>query len=218
MNSSFNIIKQSNILEKNDFKTLYNLEDELQDVFLHSQIFRTKTEMEISVLNDIKHPTADSKYWQAMREQSVMFNELVMLSYEYRKNKVEIEKLKRQLNNEKDDLEKELIQIEIEKKQYISLNQERNAKDRIRELNEWHNIKIKLIPDMKYSRTDVNEHQLVSYTKKWINQLPGLEYGSPSEKANLIGQLDKGIKMCKERGCIKEIKNGENENIKKLLD
>lgn len=219
---SLSIIESSQILKADDFLILSELKPELQDMFLNVQIFRTRTEMEASVLNDLKHPTPDSKYWQAIREQNVMFQELVMLSYEYRKNQVEIKILERKLSLENDDLEKELLQIEVEKKRFIGINQERTAKDRIRELKEWHEIKESLKPDMECGTDNVNTHQLVSYTLRWINQLSGLsENTSISERNNLLGQLDKGIKLCKQKGCmtkvLKQISDkGTLEMIKKI--
>ena len=203
---SLDIVKESQILKQEDLQAVEGMKEELQDVFLHSQVFRTRTEMEISVLNDLKFPTPDAKYWQAVREQNVMFHELVMLSYEYRKNLVEIKKLERDLKKEKDDLERELLQIEIEKKRFIALNQERVAKDRIRELKEWHEIKQNLLPQMKYSLKDVNEHQLISYTKRFIRQYMAMkDKGSPAERANLIGQLDKALKVCKQKGLLERV-------------
>jgi hypothetical protein len=203
---SLSIIESSKILKAEDLNQLSDLKNELQDMFLNVQIFRTRTEMEVSVLNDLKHPTPDSKYWQAMREQNVMFQELVLLSYEYRKNQVEIKILEKNLISEKDELENELLQIEIEKKQFIGINQERTAKDRIREIQEWHEIKESLKPTMVASLNNVNEHQLISYTIRWINQLLGMsESTSISERNNLLGQLDKGIKLCKQKGCIDKI-------------
>jgi hypothetical protein len=83
---SLSIINNSSILEKADLDKIIAIKDELNHTFLHSQVFRTRTEMEVSVLDDIHFPNPDSKYWQAMREQNVHFNELVSLSYEYRKN------------------------------------------------------------------------------------------------------------------------------------
>lgn len=203
---SLSIIESSKILKHDDLQQLSELKNELQDMFLNVQIFRTRTEMEASVLNDLKHPTPDSKYWQAMREQNVMFQELVMLSYEYRKNQVEIRILEKKLKTETDELEQELLQIEIEKKQFIGINQERTAKDRIREILEWHEIKESLIPNMECGTNNVNTHQLISYTARWINQLIGMsEATSISERNNLIGQLDKGLKLCRERGCMDKV-------------
>jgi hypothetical protein len=205
---SLSIIESSKILKQEDLQQLSSLKSELQDTFLHTQIFRTRTEMEASVLNDLKHPTPDSKYWQSMREQNVMFHELVMLSYEYRKNQVEIKILVRKLSNESDELEKELLQIEIEKKQFIGINQERTAKDRIREIQEWHEIKESLKPDMTASLTDVDEHQLLSYTARWINQCVNAgDTMSISEKNNLMGQLSTGLKLCQQKGCIDKLKS-----------
>lgn len=200
------IISQSNILQSEDMQSIQDLVFELSDTFMTAQVFRTRTEMDVSILNDLKFPTPDSKYWQAKREQNVMFNELVMLSFEYRKNNVEIRQLEIKLKNENDDLERELLQIEIEKKQFISLNQEHTAKDRIREIKEWHEIKEKLLPDLVNSTVDVNEHQLVSYTQRWINQLAAMgDGGSPSERHNLLGQLEKSLKVCKEKNCLEAV-------------
>jgi len=217
---SLSIIESSKILRQEDLRQLSALSGELQDTFLNVQMFRTRTEMEASILNDLKHPTPDSKYWQSMREQNVMFQELVMLSYEYRKNQVEIKILERKIYNESDELEKELLQIEIEKKQFIGINQERTAKDRIREIREWHEIKESLKPLMTASLIDVNEHQLLSYTARWINQLMGMnEATSISERNNLLGQLDKGLKLCRERGHMKKLYlmfPGKEQIIKEL--
>lgn len=216
---SLEIIKQSEILKPEDLQTIEGLKDELKDVFLHTQIFRTRTEMEVSVLNDLKFPTPDAKYWQAVREQNVMFHELVMLSYEYRKNLVEIKKLERKLEKEKDDLERELLEIEIDKKKFISTNQVRVAKDRIREIKEWHEIKRNLLPDMKYSLKDVNEHQLLSYTKRFIKQFMAMgDNGSAPERANLIGQLDKALKVCRDKGLLEKVLPENPSERQKLLE
>ena len=134
-------INQSTLLSKKDLDSLEELSGELQETFVKTQIHRTSTEMEVSVLNTIKFPTSSLKYWQAMREQNVMFTELVMLSFEYRKNLVEIKILKRDIENKHDDLERELLQIELEKKTFIGKQQERVAKARIREIEDWSDIK-----------------------------------------------------------------------------
>lgn len=190
MNPAIEIVKKSCILTPNNLDGLCNLEEELWDNFLHTQIFRTRTEMEMSVLQDMKHPTPDAKYWQAQREQKAMFHELVMLSYEYRKGLVEIKKLQRKLEAEQDDLERELLEIEIEKQVFIAKNQERVAKDRIREIQEWHEIKEDLKPRLKHGTEDVNRHQRESYIPRLENQArAALCSGGSAEKVNALGQL-----------------------------
>ena len=52
-----------NVLGEEDSKAVAVLRDELVDNWKKKQIFRTETEMRISVLNDAKHPTDASKYW-----------------------------------------------------------------------------------------------------------------------------------------------------------
>lgn len=215
----FNIVKQSNILTINDWSNLASLIPELKTTFIKSQVFRTRTEMEVSVLNDTKFPTHSSKYWQAMREQNVMFTELVMLSYDYRKNLIEIKIKEREMKNEQDDLKKELLKIEIEKKTFISKKQERVAKDRIRELKAWSKIKEREANYMSQDELkEVDNHQLISYTKRWINQsiLMGGN-GSPAERQNLLGQLRSGILLCIKKGILNKVLKDFNLEIQNQI-
>jgi hypothetical protein len=216
---SLDIINNSSILELEDFNIIYELSNELNDTFLHSQMFRTRTEMEVSVLNDIHFPTPDSKYWQSMREQNVHYNELVMLSYEYRKNIIEIKILERRLKSEKDKLEKELIKIDIDRKNFIKIQQERVAKERIREIKNWHEIKNNLIPNLKYSLKDVNEHQLISYCIQFIKECMNLsQKDGVAETNNMVGKLITTIRVCREMGywekITKQLSKKELEFIK----
>lgn len=215
----FNIILGSNILTQDDIKSLDPLKNELKETFIKSQTFRTRTEMEISVLNDIKHPTAASKYWQATREQNVMFNELVMLSYEYRKNLIKIKMIERQLTQEKDELKRELLQIEIEKKMFIAKQQEKVAKDRIREVKAWSEIKVREAEQMAAEDLDdVDNHQLISYTRRWIRQSMVMgSNGSPAERQNLLGQLRSGISACIKKDILNKVLEGFPEDIKNKI-
>ena len=58
-------------------------------------MFRTQTEMEFSVLNDAKYPTNAAKYWQCVREQNVFLENLMSLSFDYRRNEVKIKRLEK---------------------------------------------------------------------------------------------------------------------------
>ena len=203
-------IYQSNLLSKEDLNSLEKLSTELQETFTKTQIHRTRTEMEVSVLNSAKFPTPSLKYWQAMREQNVMFTELVMLSFAYRKNLVESQMLRRDLDREQDELKRELLQIEIEKKMFIKKQQERVAKARIREIKDWSAIKGREALQMSEEELkDVDNSQLIGYTKRWINQaiLMG-NNGSPAERQNLLGQLRSGILACNDKGILSKVLEG----------
>jgi len=106
----------TNILDKEDVKEFKKLIPELQDTWHKKQMFRTETEMRFSVLSDNKYPTRAAKYWQCVREQNTHFENLMHLSFDARKNEVEIKKLQRDIKKEKDPLEVELKQIELEEK------------------------------------------------------------------------------------------------------
>ena len=219
----FLIINQSEILTADDWLSLIPMKEELKETFKKSQVFRTRTEMEVSVLNDIKHPTPSSKYWQAVREQNVMFTELVELSYEYRKKIIETEKLVRKIKEEKDEFEAELIQIDIERNQFHLRQMEKVAKDRIREIIAWSEIKER--EALKMSDKDlenVDNHQLISYTKRWLKQANNMgNNGSSAERNNLFGQLISGYIQCEERDLLGVVLDGftykDKENIDKNI-
>ena len=71
---------------------------ELRDTWTKKQMFRTQTEMEFSVLNDAKYPTNGAKYWQCVREQNVFLENLMSLSFDYRRNEVKIKRLEKKLD------------------------------------------------------------------------------------------------------------------------
>ncbi len=198
---ALSLIQNSQILTKEDFGKIDLISAELSDAFIHSQIFRTRTEMEISVLDNIKHPTPDSKYWQSNREQNVHFEELVRLSFEHRRNEIKLRQNYESLVEETDSTKKALILVDIDEKEFNRKVMEKIAKDRIREIWNWHEIKERLKKEMLHSLTDCDEHQLVSYALRWIYQTMNMGTGgTPGERNNLIGQLRTGLKRIKAEG------------------
>ena len=157
MDNSLAIIQDAGLLAQADMTALAGMADELRRTWETAQVFRTRTEMEVSVLNDIKHPTPDSKYWQAVREQGVFLGELVSLSYEYRKLQLQLRRLQRALAVEADEIEREALALEIEHQGWIAAQMERTAHHRIRELREWSAIKAELEPLLAYGVEDVDE-------------------------------------------------------------
>ena len=150
------------ILDQHDVKEFKKLIPELKDTWKKKQMFRTETEMRFSVLSDNKYPTKAAKYWQSVREQNTHFENLVHLSFDARKNDVEIEKLKRDIKKEKDPLEKKLKQVELEEKIYSKAQMELVAKHRMREVATWSKLK-KEFHDGSFDDRDVNKHQAHSY-------------------------------------------------------
>jgi hypothetical protein len=180
----------TNILDKEDVKEFKKLIPELQDTWHKKQMFRTETEMRFSVLSDNKYPTRAAKYWQSVREQNTHFENLVHLSFDARKNEVEIKKLERDIKNEKDPLEIELKQIELEEKLYAKAQMELVAKHRMREVATWSKLK-KEFDDNSFNKEDVNDHQAHSYMLRLQHQKNTITPGtSQPEVFNVLGQLE----------------------------
>jgi hypothetical protein len=180
----------TNILDREDVKDFKKLIPELQDTWHKKQMFRTETEMRFSVLSDNKYPTKAAKYWQSVREQNTHFENLVHLSFDARKNEVEIKKLQRDIKKEKDPLEVELKQIEIEEKLYGKASMELVAKHRMREVATWSKLK-KEFHDSNFDDKDVDSHQAESYRLQLQERAKTITPGtSQAEVFNIVGQVD----------------------------
>jgi len=180
----------TNILDKEDVKDFKKLIPELQDTWMKKQMFRTETEMRFSVLSDNKYPTKAAKYWQSVREQNTHFENLVHLSFDARKNEVEIEKLQRDIKKEKDPIDKKMKQIELEEKLYGKAQMELVAKHRMREVATWSKLK-KEFDDGNFDKKDVNSHQAHSYMLRLQHQKNTITPGtSQPEVFNVLGQID----------------------------
>jgi len=178
------------LLDKSEASEFKKMVPELQDTWVKKQMFRTETEMRFSVLSDNKHGTNASKYWQSVREQNTHFENLMRLSFDYRKNDVEIKKLEREIKLEKDPLEKELKQVEVEEKLYDRAGMELAAKARMKEISTWSKLK-KEFHDGTFDDRDVNTHQADSYMHQLEQRKLTLTAGSSQpEVFNVLGQLE----------------------------
>ena len=188
-----------NILDPNDVTDFKGMVDELRDTWTKKQVFRTETEMRFSVLNDMKYPTKAAKYWQCVREQNVYLENLMSLSSDYRRTEVKLKRLQQKLKDETDELKKELIQIDIDEKTYSKANMELTAKDRMREIKLWSQLK-KEVDDGTFDKQNVNTHQLESYHKIMLNRKDTLTPGSSQpEVFNVLGQLQTIERVKKEK-------------------
>ena len=179
----------NNLLDPNDVKEFKEMTSELRDTWTKKQVFRTETEMRMSVLQDAKYPTKASKYWQCVREQNVFLENLMTLSFDARRNEVKLKRLQEKLKTEEDPLKRELLQIDIDEKTYSVANMQLVARDRMREIKLWSVLK-KEFNDGSFDDKDVNSHQLDSYHLIMKNKAETLTTGSSQpEVFNVLGQL-----------------------------
>jgi len=196
----------NNILEPEDVSVFKAMTEELRDTWTKKQMFRTETEMSFSVLNDAKYPTKAAKYWQCVREQNVFLENLMSLSFDYRRTEVKIKRLQEKLDKEEDPLKKELLQIDIDEKVYGKASMQLVARDRMREIKLWSKFK-KKFDDGSFDTKDVNTHQLHSYHLTMKNKAETLTEGSSQpEVFNVLGQLQSIERIKKENGQLEQTK------------
>jgi hypothetical protein len=180
----------NNLLEPNDLKSFKGMVDELRDTWTKKQVFRTETEARFSVLQDNRYPTQASKYWQCIREQSVYLENLMTLSFEYRRVENKIKWLQKKIETETDDYKLENYKIDLDEKIYSKASMEQVAKDRMREISMWSKLK-KEFDDGTFDTKNVNTHQLESYHKMYLNKAKTITPGtSEAEVFNIVGQLE----------------------------
>ena len=199
----------NNLLDPEDVSKFKELTGELRDTWTKKQMFRTQTEMEFSVLNDAKYPTKAAKYWQCVREQNVFLENLMSLSFEYRRNEVKIKRLEKKLAEETDELKIELAQIDLDEKKYAKASMQLTARDRMREIKLWSMYK-KKYDDGSFDTKDVNTHQLESYHLTMKNKAETLTQGSSQpEVFNVLGQLQSIERIKKDHEQIEATKQPE---------
>ena len=201
-----------NVLKEEDAQTIIALKEELTDNWTKKQIFRTETEMRISVLNDGKHPTSASKYWQSVREQSAHFDGMMSLSFNLRRNEVKRLKLERKMQkaiDAGDDLKQIEIRIDLDENLYSRANMEQTAKDRVREIATWSKIKAEL-DDGSFDSKNVNTHQADSYSLALKNRVDTLgNSSSQAEVLNALGPLKTLERLKTSQGQLQNFKDAK---------
>jgi len=189
----------NNLLDPEDVKEFKAMTSELRDTWTKKQVFRTETEMRMSVLQDMKYPTKAAKYWQCVREQNVFLENLMTLSFDCRRKEAKIKWLEKKLETEQDEYKLEKYKIDLDEEVYGLANMQLVAKDRMREIKLWSTLK-KEFDDGTFDTQDVNRHQLDSYHMIMKNKAETLTSGSSQpEVFNVLGQL-KSIERVKKSG------------------
>ena len=199
----------NNILEPEDVSVFKEMTEELRDTWTKKQMFRTETEMSFSVLNDAKYPTKAAKYWQCVREQNVFLENLMSLSFDYRRNDAKIKWLEKKLKKETDEYKKECYEIDLDEKRYNKASMQLVARDRMREIKLWSKFKNKF-DDGSFDTKNVNTHQLHSYHLTMKNKAETLTEGSSQpEVFNVLGQLQSIERIKKENGQLEQTKTNK---------
>ena len=197
----------NNLLEQEDLSAFKGMVDELRDTWTKKQMFRTETEARFSVLQDNRYPTKASKYWQCVREQSSYLDNLMTLSFDYRRNEAKIKWLKGKIKKEEDEYKATKYTIDLDEAIFAKASMEKTAKHRMREIKMWSGLK-KEFNDGSFNDQDVNQHQLESYGMQYHEKAKTLNANSSeSEIFNVMGQLN-SLQRIKKSG---ELENSYKE-------
>ena len=179
----------NSLLEVEDLKDFKAMTTELRDTWTKKQMFRTETEARFSVLQDNRYPTKAAKYWQCVREQSSYLDNLMTLSFDYRRNQAKIAWLEKKLEKEEDEYKAENYKIDLDEKRYMKASMEKTAHHRMREIKMWSKLKSEF-NDGSFDDKDVNVHQLESYGRQYAEKAKQLtDNSSDTDKFNVLGQL-----------------------------
>ena len=189
----------NNLLEKEDLSAFKGMVDELRDTWSKKQMFRTETEARFSVLQDNRYPTRAAKYWQCVREQSTYLDNLMALSFDYRRNDAKIKWLEGKIEKEEDEYKSTKYQIDLDEARFGKASMEKVARHRMREIKMWSMLK-KEFNDGSFNDRDVNQHQLESYHKMYAGKAKSITSSTPeSEVFNIVGQL-RSLERIKQTG------------------
>ena len=204
------MIKDLDILRNTDLVTQDNLsflnehKENFENRLRTRSLFRSKFEIEASVLREDEHPTDDSKYWQAIGESTVQLQELITLSYENGKHEADLELLEAEIEELEDSLlyaeksfETKKIEAKIKKKRieleqgrFNSILQKKTAKERMREIVTWEEIISKLEPELKYGSEDFELHHPERYLKRYQIKMDRMDMLSDEEKENTLSHYN----------------------------
>jgi len=172
--------------EVSDFKAMT---EELRDTWTKKQVFRTETEARFSVLQDNRYPTKGAKYWQCVREQSSYLDNLMALSFDYRRNDAKVKYLEKKIATETDEYKLTKYEIDLDEAIFGKASMEKTAKHRMREIKMWSKLKGEF-NDGSFNDKDVNAHQLESYGRQYHEKAKTLnEHSDDNEIFNVMGQL-----------------------------
>jgi hypothetical protein len=162
-------VRESHLLDDDDLERLQALVPELLHVVKTRTIFRTPTEARFSVLNDVKHPTPASKYHQAKLEQAVMLDNLIKLSFAFRRVSIDLSDARGRLKKAAGHQKARLL-VDVDELTYRLICMQKEAQERLRELEMWSEIKAAIEGDFDRDNKDTDE--LLALARRYMLELP----------------------------------------------
>jgi hypothetical protein len=189
---------------------------ELAEAWDTQTIWRTWTEANFSVLNDLKFPTAASKYHQAKKEQLVFWENLVALSFDYRDALIDLAETESKIESDANEFELRRLHVKRDRLLFSIEGMKLQARERIREIKMWSDIKASL-DDGSFDTTDKDTDELIGLTIRYCRELPAAQRTKDAGAAiNIVGQAATMLKECERRGIVGQL-GSDGQKAKKML-
>lgn len=187
------------LLTEKQLEELSTLTNEISDAWDSQTIWRTWTEANCSVLNDLKFPTPAAKYHQAKKEQLVFFENLVELSFDFQEAQIDLEETDEKLRSA-DGFEKRRLEVKRQRLLFAIEGMKLQAKERIREIKMWSDIK-RSLDDGSFDVRNKDTDELIGLTVRYCRELPAAQNSkNAGEAVNIVGQAATLLAECKRRG------------------
>jgi hypothetical protein len=118
-----------------------------------------------------------------------MLDNLISMSFDMRRNEIKRLKLLKKLEETEDELDRKEIEIDLDENLFGKAAMDQTAKDRVREIKKWAEIKAEL-NDGTFDAMNPNTHQAESLHHRLAYRASALnENSDPTEISNVMGQL-----------------------------
>lgn len=184
------IIEGAAMLPTSTTASIAAITEQIETGFRVRQRFRPRYLMEVSVLNNMKFPTVDSKYWQCNVERDTHFRNLVMLSFDYREKEADIAILEDEIKHTDLDARVTKLTIQIERERTTLIYMRKEAEERAREILNWTEIMDDLRPQLKHSDTDPEEHMPDAYTARFAHELNAMKVSGELNVTDTAGAMN----------------------------
>lgn len=207
----------NDLLTIDQSKELSKLIEEIRSGWENQIIWRTWTEANFSVLQDLKFPTNAAKYHQAVKEQLVFFENLVELSFCYQEAQIDLAETEEKLHLA-EGFEKRRLEVKRSRLIFSIEGMKLQAKDRIREIKMWSEIKASL-DDGSFDTKNKDTDELIGLTIRYCRELPAARRSKDTGAAiNIVGQAATMLAECKRRGIAEQLGFDGRNAIKMLRE
>jgi len=208
------------VLSEDDNKKLSLAKNNIEHSMKHVIMHRTKTLLRTSVLNDLDHPTPDSKYWQLSMEMYAHSTALADNLFEIESKQIDLDEAEEKLKTEKNNYTIRRLELEIKKIMFQIAILQKEVHERILELDNQSTAMEELKQYMNYSQDDMNEHQVQTYAIAWTNEVCNITDGTDSDsRKNKISRWITMMNLLESCGTLNEFYNSlSNEQRQKLIE